>query len=102
MYYILNEKHEVIPASRSEWSEMIASDECRRVAEDSINGKWVSTIFLGADYSVWNGPPLLFETAVFNDGEWHVESFDLYYTWNEAVEGHKKAIKWVENGCKDE
>ena len=25
-----------------------------------------------------------------------------YTTWHEAIEGHKKAVEWVLNGCKDD
>ena len=25
-----------------------------------------------------------------------------YSTWQEALEGHQKAIEWVNNGCKEE
>jgi hypothetical protein len=27
---------------------------------------------------------------------------DRYTTWDEAIEGHKKAIQWVLDGCIDE
>lgn len=62
----------------------------RQVADDRIGDIRVSTIFLGLDYSFTVGPPLVFETMIFgggmSDAEWR------YATWDEAVEGHKKAL----------
>jgi hypothetical protein len=30
------------------------------------------------------------------------EYCDRYSTWQEAEEGHKVAVEWVKNGCKEE
>jgi hypothetical protein len=27
---------------------------------------------------------------------------ERYSTWDEALEGHNKAIEWVKDGCKDD
>lgn len=53
----------------------------------------VSTIFLGIDHNWGEGPPLLFETMVFG-GE-HDEYQERYATYDEAIEGHERAIKLV-------
>src|SRR5262245_14898324 len=48
----------------------------------------ISTVFLGLDHQWMDGPPLLFETMVFN-GPCN-EFQERYSTWKEAEEGHKK------------
>jgi len=38
----------------------------RIVAKTDIDGEVeVSTVFLGLDHAVWDGPPMLFETMIF-------------------------------------
>ncbi len=74
-----------------------------KVADDIINGKHVSTIWLGLDHNHFGGRPLLFETMVFDNPRCgHDIYMNRYTTWDEAVEGHKKAIQWVLDGCKEE
>jgi hypothetical protein len=57
------------------------------------NGYWVSTVWLGLDHQFGDGPPLIFETMVTNPaGEW--EDFqERYSTEEEALEGHKEAVR---------
>lgn len=54
----------------------------------------VSTVFLGMDHNFnFSGKPILFETMIFG-----IEN-DSYQTrcstWEEAIEMHKKAVKYV-------
>ena len=49
-------------------------------------GTEVSTVFLGVDHQVGDGPPLLFETLVFGSGG--VDLVNRYPTWADAEEGH--------------
>jgi len=100
--YKLNLKDKTYtPCSVEEWSEQLEELNdlhMKHVAHDYINNNRISTIWLGLDHQ-WqeNSLPLLFETMVFKDG---CEIYrDRYSTWQEAEEGHKKAIEWVENGC---
>lgn len=55
------------------------------------DGVRVSTIFLGMDHSMGDGPPLLFETMIFG-GE-HDQYQRRYTTYEEAQEGHRKAVE---------
>lgn len=67
--------------SRAEW----------RVAETTVGGTWVSTVFLGLDHN-WEpgGPPLLFETMVFPGNEcWRCS------TWEEAERQHAEVVEMV-------
>lgn len=86
--YILKD-HEAVPCDDlMEWAKWFEKGN-RRVAEDVRGDIRVSTIFLGMNHNWGDGPPLLFETMIFG-GE-HDLYQDRYATWNEAVDGHKKA-----------
>jgi hypothetical protein len=66
----------------------------RRVAfTELFLGVQISTVFLALDHSFGEGPPILFETMIFGG------SFDQtcwrYATWQEAVEGHEKAVQYA-------
>lgn len=105
--YKLDENKNPIPCSLEEWGMQLREmkkNNTKHVCEDTINGNWISTIWIGIDHQDDdNGPPLLFETMVFdNDGSWNEIYIDRYSTWQEAAEGHKKAVEWVRNGCKHE
>jgi hypothetical protein len=90
LHYTLD-GHEAVPVPPHRW-EMLPLEQ-RRVAEDTVSGFWVSTVFLGIDHG-WDGEPLLFETGVFAvdpDGERamdEVEEMSRYATWTEAEVGH--------------
>lgn len=66
----------------------------RIVAKTKIGDSEVSTVFLGTDHAFGGGAPLLFETMIF--GGKHDEFCERYSTWEEAEEGHKRAIALVE------
>jgi hypothetical protein len=72
---------------------------CRQVAETYIpGGGRVSTVFLGVDMNHGHyGPPLLFETMVFNDDDWR--GFQRRYaTIAEARAGHQEVLDQVKHG----
>lgn len=98
--YFLNEDHTYRPCSLTEWSEQVETMN-RRVARNEIDGHLVSTVWLGLDHSFDGGLPLLLETMVFNKEGKDIYC-DRYTTWEEAEEGHKKAIEWVNNRCKQD
>ena len=55
----------------------------------------ISTVFLGLDHSHGHGPPVLFETMVFGGDKYDCVQ-ERYYTKKEAIKGHKKIVKEVE------
>ena len=63
------------------------------VAKTNIKDAYISTVFLGMDYSLHGNPPLLFETMIF--GGKHDDYTERYETWEQAVLGHEIAIKLV-------
>lgn len=100
------ETKEVIPCiSLEAWAKSCERknfESNRRVAETTIfGGYWVSTVFLGLDHSFsWGDKkvkPLWFETMIFNHADKHYHNCHQwrYTTWDEAVEGHKKAVALV-------
>jgi hypothetical protein len=69
--------------------------ESRIVARTTVReGVDVSTVFLGLDHRFDDGPPLLFETMVFRNGNGDEE--ERYSTWDEAVTGHKAMVARVQ------
>lgn len=88
-YYILDNNHNPVPATLTEWAEMF-EDPARKLVSCTMGGDiTVSTVFLGLNYNWGEGPPILFETMIFG-GE-HDEDQWRYATWDEAVAGHKIA-----------
>jgi hypothetical protein len=92
--YIL-EGHKAIPCTDLlEWAKQFGSID-RHVADETIEGIRISTVFLGLNHSFGCGPPLLFETMVFGgilDNE-----MDRYTTWEQAEEGHKQMVQKVKD-----
>jgi hypothetical protein len=89
--YILDGKTPVPCDDVLEWAKLFGTE--RHVGETDVNGARVSTVFLGLDHSFGKGPPLLFETMIFG-GE-HNEYQERYSTWEEAEEGHKRAVAMI-------
>ena len=83
-------------ATMQEWRRRRESE--RRVAETTLSdGKWVSTVWLGLDHSFGSGPPLIFETMVFDREKSGMSDLDCdrYSTEAEALAGHAAMVeKW--------
>lgn len=88
------------PMTLDEWSQRFEDSEGRRIGYDLIDDRYlVSTVWLGLDHN-WdpNGPPLIFETMVFDETS-EQPSLDLacyrYTTETEAREGHAEVVQLV-------
>lgn len=81
-----------------EWARSYeARTDKKRVAETTLpDGRWVSTVWLGANHQFGSGPPLIFETMVFSSQEdMQEEDCDRYSTEAEARAGHQAMVeKW--------
>lgn len=93
--YILNGRTPVQVDDVHEWGRWFENAD-RRVAFDKVklptgSEVEVSTVFLGLDHSFGGKTPILFETMIF--GGKHNEYCDRYSTWEEAEEGHKRAVE---------
>ncbi len=97
-YYRLDENERVYSTDEcltdEEWKEL----RKRFHPDEEVDGYRVSTVFLGIDHCYDGGPPLLFETMVFDKDE---NGYDIYCERypdiKSARAGHKKAIAWVKN-----
>lgn len=90
-HYILSGR-EAVPAKLLEWAKWFETAD-RHVAKTEVaTGIVVSTVFLGLDHRFGcDGPPLLFETMVFDDyGDDGTQ--ERYSTWAEAEAGHQRIV----------
>lgn len=98
--YVLNADHSVERMDDIvEWAQRFELDT-RVVAYDTIEVPGqakpfeVSTVFIGIDHRLdGNGPPLVFETAVF--GPEGADIVDRYSTYAEAQRGHDRVVERV-------
>ena len=101
-YYHLNEDHTYQPCDALTWVKQFQNENIH-VGDDIINDFRVSTVWLGTNHNHSLGAPILFETMVFNTriNKYSDEYCRRYTTWDEALEGHQKAIQWVKDIGKD-
>jgi hypothetical protein len=93
-FYILEGKEPVKVSGLEEWSRSMDMTDRHVAVTEIAAGVVVSTVFLGLDHrhSVFGeGPPILFETMVFNDyGDDGTQ--ERYSTWDEAEAGHARIV----------
>ena len=123
LHYILQGKTPVAldpgdPSALIRWAKWFETAD-RHVADETICGKRVSTVFLGIDHGFDpDGPPILFETMVFSevpedeknktiempDGTIHTYRQEMdeldhytrrYSSWEEAAYGHRETVEMV-------
>lgn len=70
------------------------SEGGNRVASDDLpDGRWLSTVFLNHDHNFGDsGPPILFETILFQKGSYVDERCERYSTVEEALSGHARIL----------
>lgn len=106
MYYKLNDDKSVSRCKLLEWAEQLEEmykKDTHHIGEDCVNNMRISTVWLGLDHQWVDGEsPLLFETMIFKDNNFDSDYLERYSTYEQALEGHKKAVEWVKNGCKEE
>jgi hypothetical protein len=84
------------PIELMDWAHKFEDTEYKRVAETTLpDGTYISTVWLGLDHQFGDGPPLIFETMVFDasmgtmfDGDYT----DHYTLLSEAEEGHLAVV----------
>ena len=87
--YILD-GHKPVPASLMKWARWFEKAD-RHVAITKKDDVQVSTVFLGINYNWVEGPPLLFETAIFGGSQDGYKEWCS--TWDEAEAMHAKACE---------
>jgi hypothetical protein len=91
--YILKGKTPVPEPDLLKWAQWFEEANNRVVKQDTINGYFVSTVFLGLDHDFgFGGAPILFESMVFGG---RTEIMDRYCTWEQAERGHKQIVRRV-------
>jgi hypothetical protein len=95
IHYVLDADNKVVEADLLEWAKFFENTPRRIVAVDQVReGVTVSTVFLGIDHRfVGEGPPIVFETMVFRDGDGDEQM--RYATWEEAERGHLAMVRKV-------
>lgn len=105
VYYILDDERRPVKAELLEWAAWIDKWENRSVAFDTTQLFDVSTVFLGIDHSWSKGPPVLFETMVFERKAEIKEIFgrlmpiradveqNRYVSWDDAQAGHQATLR---------
>lgn len=84
------------PIDMMEWAKQFREDRVVAVT-DLPDGKRVSTVFLGLNHAFGDGPPLIFETMVFDHGSYGEVDMDRYTTEEQAKAGHEAMVtKWTE------
>jgi len=78
------------PLTFMEWASSTAE---RRVAYTKVGDTTISTVWLGLDHQFGDGPPLIFETMVF-EGPLNEEQI-RYSTEAQAVAGHDQMVALV-------
>jgi len=93
--------HKAIPTNDvKKWEKSWHPVSKRVVAQEMVEGVYVSTVFLGIDHSFGGDVPLLFETMIFP----HEEATNAYGeqwrwpTWDAAEAGHKAIVHAILNG----
>lgn len=97
MWYKLDDDNNPVKARDNkdffDWHDKNINRLC--VMRQDIDGIVISTMFLGLDhsYSGDNTKPLLWETMIFKGK--HDQYQERYYTFNDALDGHFKALELV-------
>lgn len=85
------------PMTHDQWIDAYTNIENRIVARTNSGHFLISTVWLGLNHQYTDGPPLIFETMIFNE-ENNGEDIGCqrYSTKLEALAGHIHAIEWVQ------
>lgn len=81
-----------------QWGRDLEDFNKKVVKQETINGYWISTVWLGMDHSFLPDEKILiFETMVFDrrDNKKSFDELDMdrYSTEEEALKGHKRIVK---------
>lgn len=93
--YVLIGKLAVPEPDLFKWAKWFENNMGKRhVGDTQIGPVRISTVFLGIDHNLFEpGLPILFETMIFRGGDGY-ETW-RYETWQQAEEGHAKAVALV-------
>jgi hypothetical protein len=85
------------PITHDQWLDIYAKIDERRLGKTQMGRFYISTVWLGLNYRYNPGPPLIFETMIFDSEKNHSDiGCQRYSTKLEALAGHIDAIEWVQ------
>lgn len=110
MYFVLDENGNVKEVHDVRiWATWFETHQKEKILiQEQVGPAWVSTVFLGLNHAFGDGPPLIFETMVFDSTEetrnepvvlgkpapqWTEEEMYRYSTREEALAGHAKVVE---------
>jgi len=93
-YYKLDADNHVVETDLFGWAEFFETGP-RFIDLTEITSQCrVSTVFLGLDHRFWGkGPPVVFETMIFGGPDDIDQSQWRYTSYDDAVTGHKAAVR---------
>jgi hypothetical protein len=89
------------------WAKLFEDVEYQVVAQEDVLGStgemaWVSTVWLGIPQNLsaleGYGPPIIFETAIFESPRKLISIWARYATERAAQDGHKLAVQAIADG----
>jgi len=82
------------PITLKTFGKLIEDLDYRRILETTLpDGKWVSTVWLGINHQFGQGPPLIFETMVFESRDNLSDiACQRYSTEDDAIIGHQEMV----------
>jgi hypothetical protein len=86
------------PVGPEEAEKFFRDTEYRRIGRETIGDYDVSTVFLVIDHAMFGGPPLLFETMIFQEGSNSDLFMECYHTEEEARAGHEAIVEKLKGG----
>ena len=93
-HYVLDERGNAVAADMLTWARWFDNADNRQLARTDLpGGGFVSTVFLGLDHGGGGGPPVLWESLVFDAAGLSVEDTMRRYTSREdALAGHEEIV----------
>lgn len=104
MFYTLDVQGNAVPMEADpndpmglvlSWSNEF-DNPLRQVGYDQVGDAEISTVFLGLDYGYGDGPPQVWETAVFLGDNVTISA--RYASREQALEGHREIVAQVRDG----
>jgi hypothetical protein len=100
--YILDKDKNIIPVELMEWANWFEDNKNNKHVRWTTIKKYnvdISTVFLGMDhgFSIGGGhTPVLFETMIFWNDAHDLDHYqERYWTWSQALEGHRETVRKV-------
>lgn len=104
IYYVLDGREVRATSQEAAYDWLLADENRKRVAEDTIGRFYVSTVFMIHDHNlVGSGPPIVFETMVFEqDKDGNLDMTGVYTdrcsTYDEAERMHARTCDAIRAG----